>query len=119
MLARVERVHAPLVTARLTVVDDEGLVAEARRSVWVIHDDGLLPGFPKALGASGEPSPVLVDFDGDGVLEIVAVSSSGVVSVLDGAGENLPGFPVVTGADPRFVAPDAPAYATGALAHTH
>ena len=115
MLARVERVHAPLVTARLTVVDDEGLIAEARRSVWVIHDSGLLPGFPKALGASGEPSPVLVDFDGDGVLEIVVVSSSGVVSVLNGAGENLPGFPVATGADPRFVAPDAPAYATGAL----
>lgn len=115
MLARVERVHGPLVTARLTVVDEDGLVAEARRSVWVIHDDALLPGFPKALGASGEPSPALVDFDGDGVLEIVVASSSGVVSVLNGAGENLPGFPVATGADPRFVAPDAPAYATGAL----
>jgi hypothetical protein len=96
VLGRVERVHKPAVTLLLTVTDADGRTAEARRTFFVYHDDGLLPGFPVALGGSGESSPVLADMDGDGVLEIVVGSTEGRVRVLNGKGQNLPGWPVWT-----------------------
>ena len=70
VVARVERVHKPSVTFLLTVTDSEGRVSESRRSIFVYHDEDLLSGFPKRLQGSGESSPVLADFDADGVLEI-------------------------------------------------
>jgi hypothetical protein len=96
VVGRVERVHKPAVTLLLKVTDADGRVAEARRTFFVYHDDGLLPGFPMALGGSGESSPVLADMDGDGVMEIVVGSTDGRIRVLNGAAQSLPGWPVWT-----------------------
>jgi len=94
VLGRVERVHKPTVTLLLEVTDSEGRKAEARRSFYVYHDDGLLTGFPVDLGGSGESSPVLADLDEDGVLEIVVGNTSGQIRVLHGNGSNMDGWPV-------------------------
>ena len=96
VLGRVERVHKPAVTFLLTVTDAEGRVSESRRTIYVYQDDDLLAGFPKRLEGSGESSPILADFDGDGVLEIAVGGTSGQIQVLNGQGVNLPGWPVWT-----------------------
>jgi hypothetical protein len=71
------------VTLRLRVTDDRGLVAESRRSFFVLHDPQWKPSFPRNLGASGESSPLLVDLDGDGRDEIVVGTSDGILRILE------------------------------------
>ncbi len=113
---RYYRAHEPLLTLRLTATDAAGRVVEARRGVWIHEDPDLLPGFPVALGSSGEPGAVLADFDKDDIYEIVAVSSGGLVYVIDGSGAPREGFPVATGAQEALAAySGAPAYASGAV----
>ena len=77
------------VTVRLRVTDDRGLMAESRRSFFVLHDPEWKPGFPRNLGASGEASPLLVDLDGDGRDELVLATADGILRILDwkGAGD--------------------------------
>lgn len=82
---------------------------EDRRTV-SIHSDPQLR-FARFLGGSGESSPVLVDVDRDGVLDIVQAGGDGALRALDGTtGRDLPGFPVFT--EPLEVHP-SPAYASG------
>jgi hypothetical protein len=84
------------VTLRLRVVDDVGQAGEDRLTLFVHRDLDLHPGFPLALGASGESSPALADLDGDGVAEIVVATADGRVHALRGNGQSLPGWPVHT-----------------------
>ncbi len=93
---RLERTHTPAVTFRLRVIDNEQLMGEARRTIYVNNDNGYKAGFPIRLQGSGESSPVLTDINGDGVFEIVAGDSSGAVHVYDGHGEELEGWPAWT-----------------------
>jgi hypothetical protein len=84
------------VTLRLRVVDDASQAGEDRLTVFLHRDTGLHPGFPLALGASGESSPALADLDGDGVPEIVVGTADGLVHAVRGDGRPLPGWPVRT-----------------------
>jgi hypothetical protein len=105
---RMERVFAPLVTVRVRVTDDAGLTAHVQKSFFVRADPDAYPGYPRKLGASGESSPILTDMDDDGVHEIVIGDAAGFVHVIDGAGDELPGFPVQTDPYAAFRgAPDA------------
>ena len=82
------------VTIRLRVTDQDGLLGEDRRAVYVHRDPDALPGFPIDLGVSGEASPTLADLDGDGAEEIVLATADGLVRAMRGTGELLPGWPV-------------------------
>lgn len=68
-------------TLRLRSVDTAGNRGEDRVHFRVLGDPALEPGFPKALGTSGEASPQLADLTGDGVPEIVLATSDGAVRV--------------------------------------
>src|SRR5262249_6202366 len=61
-----------------SIGDVEG---KLHRTYYVHRDDGLLPGFPLRIGASGEASPKIADVDGDGVAEIVYATSDGDLHV--------------------------------------
>lgn len=116
VVGRVERVHRPAITLLLRVTDADGRVSESRRTIFVYHDDGLLPGFPVDLNGSGESSPILSDLDGDGVFEIVVASTSGEIRALKGSGEMLAGWPVWTEPIPSIQThKTAPAYVNGAM----
>ncbi|MFT4975691.1 MAG: hypothetical protein ACI8S6_001578 [Myxococcota bacterium] len=93
---RLERVNRPSVTLRLSVTDAEGRLALARKTVFSYADPDLLPGFPLALGGSGEASPVLEDLDGDGDFEIIVATGTGSVLVVQHDGTMLDGWPVFT-----------------------
>lgn len=114
---RYRRAHEPLVTFRLTATDADGVASESRRGVWVHRDIDARPGFPVQLDSSAEASAVLAELDGNDGLEIVLAGSDGSIHVLDGAGAELPGFPVMTHSSP--LAADhlgAPVFAAGVLA---
>jgi hypothetical protein len=70
------------VTLRLRVTDDRGLVAESRRSFFVLDDPDWMESFPLDLGASGEAAPVIANLDGDGRDEVVLATADGVVRIL-------------------------------------
>jgi hypothetical protein len=83
----------------------EQVVGQIRKEIgWHIDHDpttGLLPGFPKVIGASGASSPLMYDMDGDpdGRLEIVFATALPTVEMYkydDQTGEYrpAPGFPV-------------------------
>jgi hypothetical protein len=85
------------VTLRLRVTDARGRVGEDRRSIFVRHDDEALPGFPMAIGASGESQPALADLNGDGRLEIVFGDADGRVHAIDAkTRRELRGWPATT-----------------------
>jgi len=113
------------VTLRLRVVDDHGRKAEDRHTVFIHHDRDLHPGFPLALGASGESSPALADLDGDGAAEIIVATADGMVAAIRGDGTMLPGWPVFTDLIPSLdpEAPhnylQAPAYREGGVGPAH
>jgi hypothetical protein len=116
VLERVERVHAPAVTVKVMVNDDQGNRAELRRTFFAQWDPDLLPGFPVALGSSFESSPVLADLDGDGSLEVVLADAGGRVHALRGDGGELEGFPLRVGPSPEMEDYSAsPAYVSGAV----
>jgi hypothetical protein len=100
---------AHTVTLRLRATDALGNTGEDVRTL-SIHTDPALR-FVRHLGASGESSPVLVDVDRDGVLDIVVGTADGAVRALDGtSGADLAGFPAFT--EP-LVVHASPAYASG------
>ena len=70
-------------------------------------DGTPMPGFPRAYGNAFYNSPVLGDVDGDGKLEIVAISLSGAGNVhcVRGNGTELPGFPFTMTLKSPAVAP--------------
>jgi hypothetical protein len=113
------------VTLRLRVVDENGRQAEDRHTVFIHHDRDLHPGFPLALGASGESSPALADLDGDGAAEIIVATADGMVAAIRGDGTMLPGWPVFTDLIPSLdpEAPrnhlHAPAYKEGGAGPAH
>ncbi len=56
---------------------------------------------------SFETSPALADVTGDGVFEIALAEAGGIVHLLNGRGQDLPGWPVSTGARERSTWPAA------------
>lgn len=97
IMERLERVYHPAVTLRLSIEDSAGLRGEDRKTFFVQRDSGVVDGFPLDLGESMEASPTLADLDGDGVFEVIVVTTGGSVYALDGHGEPLPGWPVDLG----------------------
>lgn len=88
--------HQWSITLRLRVestYNGETLDNEFRKTVHLIVDDTLLPGFPKNMGASIEGSGKIVDLDGDGGEEFIFVSTDGAVHALKADGSDAPGFP--------------------------
>jgi hypothetical protein len=76
------------VTLRLRVADDRGLVAESRRSFFVLNDPDWMEFFPLNVGASGEASPAVADLDGDGRDEVILATADGAIRIFrwDSAG---------------------------------
>jgi hypothetical protein len=108
----IEAPDAHTVTLRLRATTRSGPSSGEDRRTLSIHSDPSLR-LARFLGGSGESSPVLVDVDRDGVLDLVQASADGAVRALDGAsGADLPGFPAWTEA--LDVHP-SPAYASGAV----
>jgi VCBS repeat protein/subtilase family protein len=88
--------EAYTVTIRLRVFDAQGRIGEERRSIAVHHDPTLRAGFPRKIGPGGESQPVFADLQGSGNEVIIFGDSDGRVHALDGQGNELPGFPVLT-----------------------
>jgi MYXO-CTERM domain-containing protein len=115
---REEAMNACTWTLLLTATDTAGNEAVARRVVYVQRDGDALPGFPVRLGdgSSLEPSPLLVDVDKDGVLDIIQATGGGWVLALNGTGETLWSAHVETIEEIDDALPGshsgAPAYAT-------
>ena len=71
----------------------QGNVGEMRRTIYIREDADLVQGFPKLLDGSAESSPKVADIDGDGLDDIVQVSTSGTVNVFRWDGAQSPGWP--------------------------
>ncbi len=118
-----DKVNTHTITLRLTAIGSNGIHAEMRKSFFLREDPDLLVGFPLDLGSSGQSSPVLIDFNGDGAQEIALGTAGGDIHIIDVKnGGELPGWPITmpltSTADPAN--PDAhanqPAYASGQVA---
>jgi hypothetical protein len=118
IMERLARVNQSEVHVRVRVTDAEGRVGELRRSFFVDADPDRLPGFPYALGASGESSPQLADLTGDGVFEVIIAGTDGRVHALSGDGQLLPGWPVRTDVQGGLHEGSA-AFASGAVSPVH
>ena len=105
---RLERVNQPAVTLRLRATDASGVQGEMRKTFYVQPDPDLKPGFPFKLEGSGEASPIMVDLNNDGVMEVIVADGSGRVYAIQGDGQMLEGFPVQT--DLREGAQNSPAF---------
>ena len=108
IVQRLERVNQPAVTLRLKATDGDGNEGEMRKTFYLQVDPDLKPGFPLKMPGSGEASPIMVDMNGDGVFELIVADGSGRIHVLNGSGEELPGFPVQS--DLRSGAENSPAF---------
>ncbi len=87
------------VTLRLRVTDDQGRIAESRRTVYVHHDPELLKAFPRSIGGSGEASPLFAPLKGRGKRakeQLLVATSDGAVHAFTSNGEELDGWPVST-----------------------
>ncbi len=92
--------HQHAATLRLKVTSQHGgkeLYNEFRKTVHFIKDDTLLPGYPKYMGSSVEPSPKVFDVDGDGKEEAVWATTDGLIHALKADGSEAAGFPAEVG----------------------
>jgi hypothetical protein len=92
--------HQYSATLRLTVTTEHNgktLKNEFRKTVHLLKDPGLMPGFPKNMGTSLEASPKIVDIDADGSEELIFISTDGYVHAMKGDGTEVTGFPVQVG----------------------
>ena len=123
-VSRETEVHKHVVTVRLVVEDEAGRRNESRRAFFLREDPAMATGWPRTLGGGSlEASPVLVDLDGDGLLDVVQGTADGEIYALHGDGSALTGWPVQTEALEEFD-PSAPGnhlanprYASGAVGH--
>jgi len=124
--------HRHVITVRVRATAHYGgevgdISSETRRTYYLHSDPDLAPGFPLFVGDSLESSPKLADLNGDGVREIVTLSSGGLVMAftLTKVGPiPLPGFPFQTNLIDGLGPPSspevpsylgAPAYASSAV----
>ena len=126
-VSKAEKAHVHAVVLRLQVRDDQQRLGEMRRVIYVQQDPDLLAGMPRKVGSSLEASPTLVDVDGDGIDDVVFVTSDGLVSVARfsaGSFETLPGWPqslaLLAEQDPEDPGNhlSQPAYSGGSVAAT-
>jgi hypothetical protein len=121
---KLHEVHKHMVTMRLRVTDADGRLGESRKAVWVHRDPDLMTNMPRKVGPSLEVSPTLADVNGDGIDDIVTISSDGEISVWTGEGELVPGwptsFPLLREHDGAFTDNhlDSPGYANGDVSAT-
>ena len=108
IVQRLERVNQPAVTLRLKATDGDGNEGEMRKTFYLQVDPDLKPGFPLKMPGSGEASPIMVDVNGDNVFELIIADGSGRIHILNGRGEELPGFLSVS--DLRSGAENSPAF---------
>ena len=80
----------------IIVVSTEPIPSESRMFVYRWNGT-LYPGWPQNLGSNSESSPVVADFDGDGMPDIVHGSEAGVLRGWSAAGVELNGFPLSLG----------------------
>ena len=121
-LSKEAKVFVHSATLRLQVTDAEGRMGEMRKGFYIHADPDLLPGMPARVAASVESSPQLVDINGDGLDDVVFITSDGAVNITNAQLQPLPGWPVWVPLLDEFD-PDHPdnhleqaAYASGALA---
>ncbi|MEX1140458.1 MAG: T9SS type A sorting domain-containing protein [Bacteroidota bacterium] len=81
-----------------TDLDKDGMldvVGSAGSSVIAVNSKGtLLNGFPVAFTSTVVAGPLLVDLDGDGNIDILALTEDGALQALRSTGTALPGFPL-------------------------
>ncbi|HXJ33682.1 MAG TPA: S8 family serine peptidase [Candidatus Eisenbacteria bacterium] len=108
------------ITLRLRVVDDAGRTGESRRTVYVVHDQDLLPGFPVRLGGSGEASPLFIALKGHGKRakeNLLVATSDGLLHAYRPDGTEMKGWPVSTDLLPLHTGSHA--FTVGALQPTY
>ena len=67
-------------------------------SIYVVDgSNSALPGWPVNTGYNISSSPIVVDLDNDGSLEIVVTAAGDQVLAYDKNGDPFPGFPIVLG----------------------
>jgi MYXO-CTERM domain-containing protein len=69
---------------------------ETRKTLYIYDDPTLVEGFPKYMGTSGEGSPRLHDFDGDGKREILYPTADGELHMMKADGSEPKGWPFKT-----------------------
>ena len=98
--AKTKEAHKHSYTIRIRVTghrkDGKTDKAEFRKTVHLLDDPDLLPGFPMYLDAGGAPSPKMADLNGDGKMELILATEAGVIHALDASGKDIAGWPVKT-----------------------
>jgi len=92
-VSKARKAHVHMVVLRLRVTDDVGRVGTMRKAFYVQRDPDLLPGLPSQVATGFEASPTLVDVDGDGIDDVVFLTSDGELNVVDATLKSLPGWP--------------------------
>ena len=92
-VSKARKVHVHAATLRLQVTDGDGRMGQMRKMIFVQADPDLMPGLPKRVGVSVEPSIALVDVDGDTIDDVVYATSDGSVHVADATLTDKPGWP--------------------------
>jgi hypothetical protein len=87
----------------LEIVVAHNAVPVSQSSVRVYNHSGqLLPGWPRSVDAhTSESSPIVADFSGDGVPDIVFGNENALIYGWDKNGNTLPGFPLTVGGEVR------------------
>ena len=79
-----------------------GVFAYTSMNLTVLNNQGQpLPGWPKHFEESSEASPVVIDLDGDGELEILLGMETGYLYAFNEDGSDVAGFPILTDAELR------------------